>query len=175
MLKTIRNSLIVTSVLYIILGVILVIYPDTMLKIACTLIGAVTLIYGAVRVFGCMRDKENKSRFEMVVGILLAALGIFLLVCPQLVASVIPVALGLYIFVDSFTGISKAWEMKAQGYDRWWVGLLISLVVLVLGAILVLNPLLVWELPMLLIGIGFIVDGVGGLLNTILADRARRD
>lgn len=172
MLKSIRNSLIITSVLYIILGVVLVIFPQAMLSLACIAIGAVTLIYGGIRIFSYLKSKEEQGKFNLILGIVLAALGVFLLVCPQVVASFIPMALGIYLFIDSFSGLKKAMELHKLGFQNWWITLLISLAVLVLGAVLILDPLMVWKLPTVLIGVSFVVNGVGGLLNTIFTERA---
>ena len=46
MLKAIRNSLVLLALLYIVLGVVLILFPATSLNLACLLIGAVTLLYG---------------------------------------------------------------------------------------------------------------------------------
>ena len=111
MLKGIRNSIILTSLLYIVLGVVLIVFPEVSLGLACILIGAVTLIYGVVRIVAFVRDGgEASGRFDLFVGVLLAALGIFLLVCPQVIVSLIPIALGIYIIVDSVSAVKKALE-----------------------------------------------------------------
>lgn len=70
------------------------------------------------------------------------ALGIFLLVCPQVIVSLIPIALGIYIIVDSVSAVKKALDLKALGFEHW-VGLLFSwqLALLILGAVWVVRPL----------------------------------
>ena len=59
MLKAIRNSLVLLALLYIVLGVVLILFPATSLNLACLLIGAVTLLYGVVRIFGYTRAGEE--------------------------------------------------------------------------------------------------------------------
>ena len=49
MLKSIRNSLILSSLLYIVLGVVLLVMPELSLGFACLLIGGAVVIYGVVR------------------------------------------------------------------------------------------------------------------------------
>lgn len=175
MLKSIRNSLIFTSVLYVILGVVLMIYPTTALNISCILIGVVTLIYGGVRIAGYFRDGGTYSnRFDLFFGVVLAAVGVFLLVCPQFIVSLIPIALGIYILVDSFTAMKKALDMKALGFEKWWISFLVALALALCGAVMIFNPFGTMASLVMFIGAGFIFDGVYTLVNTIVADRVFR-
>ena len=113
-----------TSVLYAALGVVLMIFPGTALRLACTLIGLVTLGYGLTRVLSWRRLSQEaggySQRFDLFLGVVLGLLGLFLLVTPQVLVSIIPVALGLYVLVDSVSAGKRALDMKALGYQRWW-------------------------------------------------------
>ena len=55
MLKSIRNSLILSSLLYIVLGVVLLVMPELSLGFACLLIGGAVLVYGVVRLAAYLR------------------------------------------------------------------------------------------------------------------------
>ncbi len=176
MLKTIRNSLVCSSVLYILLGVALLLFPDAALKIACTLIGAVTLICGIIRIAGYFKEGGSySSRFDLFLGVLLSALGVFLLVTPQFIVSVVPVALGVYILVDSFTAMKKAVDMKTLGFGKWWVSFLIAVLLAACGVVMIVNPFGTVSALVMFIGAGFIFDGVYTLVNTIVADRIFRE
>lgn len=175
MLKSIRNSIAVTSVLYVILGVVLMVFPATALNLSCTLIGIVTLIYGAVRIVSYFRDGGTYSnRFDLFFGVVLAAVGVFLLVCPQFIVSLIPIALGIYILVDSFTAMKKALDMKALGFEKWWVSFLLALILAAFGVVMIVNPFGAMASLVIFIGAGFVFDGVYTLVNTMVADRIFR-
>ncbi len=175
MLKSIRNSLAVTSVLYIILGVVLMIFPSTALELACTFIGVVTLVYGAVRIVSYFRDGSSYAdRFDLFFGVLLAAAGVFLLVCPRFIVSLVPIALGIYILVDSFTAMKKALDMKALGFGKWWVSFLVAVLLAVFGVVMIVDPFGTAASLVVFIGWGFVFDGVYTLVNTLVADRVFR-
>lgn len=170
MLKSIRNSLVFTSVLYIILGVILMAFPDSSLNLACALIGVVTLAYAGVRIVSYFQNGGAYSnRFDLFLGVLLAVIGVFLLLCPQFIVSLIPIALGIYIVVDSFAAMKKALDMKALGFEKWWVSFLVALLLTVFGAVMIFNPFGTMASLVVFIGWGFIFDGVYTLVNTIVA------
>lgn len=136
----------------------------------------VTLGYGVVRVAGYFRGSGSyDQRFDLFLGIVLALLGVFLLVTPQVLVSVIPVALGLYILVDSVSAVKKALDMKALGFEKWWISLSAALVLALLGAVMVLRPFKAVESLVVFIGVGFVFDGVYTLVNTLVADRLYRD
>lgn len=179
MLKSIRNSLVLTSVLYAALGVVLMIFPGTALRLACTLIGLVTLGYGLTRVLSWRRLSQEaggySQRFDLFLGVVLGLLGLFLLVTPQVLVSIIPVALGLYVLVDSVSAGKRALDMKALGYQRWWAALAAALVLAAFGAVMVLRPFQTVESLVVFIGVGFVFDGVSTLAGTLAADRAYRD
>lgn len=176
MLKYIRNSLVLTSVLYTLLGLVLIAAPGSALKWACFLIGAVTLCYGAVRVVAYWKDGgAYGQRFDLFLGVTLILLGLFLLISPQFIVSVIPFALGVYILVDSVSAIKRALDMKALGFDKWWGPFIAALALAAFGAVMILNPFGAVETLVVFVGIGFVFDGVSTLINTVMADRLYRD
>lgn len=175
MLKGIRNSLVLTSVLYTLLGLALIIAPGPALKSACFLIGAVTLWYGGVRVMSYWKGGGSYSqRFDLFLGVVLLALGVFLLISPQLIVSMIPAALGIYILVDSISAIKRALDMKALGFEKWWGLFAAALVLAIFGAVMLLRPFATVEALVVFMGVGFVFDGISTLVSTILSDRLYR-
>ena len=175
MLKGIRNSFISTSVLYTLLGLVLIAAPGKAIRWACFLIGAVTLWYGISRIMAYRRSgMEYGRRFELFIGVALVALGAFLLVSPMFIVSIIPSALGIYILVDSVSAIKRALDMKALGFEKWWGPFISALVLSVFGAVMVLNPFGTLEALIRFVGVGFVFDGLSTLVSTILADRLYR-
>ena len=158
------------------MGALLIIFPDKALKLGCALIGVVTLGYGVVRVLSYMHGGSAQSqRFQLFAGVALGVIGIFLLVCPQFVVSLIPVALGVYILVDSIADIKQALDLKVLGFEKWWISLLASLLLAAFGVVMILQPFSLVSHLVIFIGVGFVFDGVFTLFNTVAADRAYKN
>lgn len=172
MLKSIRNSLIFTSLLYIVLGLVLVVQPGLSLGVARLFIGGVTLIYGVVRIVSYKRSGQQ-DRFELFVGILLALLGLFMLVWLQFLMALVPLFLGVYILVDSVGAVKRSLDMKSLGFDRWWISCLVAALLGVCGLVMIFDPFGTLEGLVMFIGFGFLFDGVYTLVNTILLERLR--
>lgn len=175
MLKSIRNSLILSSLLYVVLGLVMLWMPGLSLGFACLLIGAVTIFYGVVRIVAYVRGGVNGDKLDLFVGVLLVLLGLFLLVWTRFLVAVIPIVLGIYILVDSFTSLKKSLDMKALGFGRWWISCLVAVVLAVCGLVMIFNPFSTVETLVMFIGLGFLFDGIYTLVNTLLYERLFRN
>ena len=174
MLKSIRNSLILSSLLYIVLGVVLLVMPELSLGFACLLIGGAVVIYGVVRLAAYLRGGPAADKLDLVLGVLLILLGLFLLIWIRFLLAFVPVVLGIYILIDSFASLKRSLDMKALGFGRWWVSFLVAAALAICGLVMVLNPFGTIEGLVMFIGLGFLIDGVTTLVNTILLERLRR-
>ena len=160
MLKGIRNSIILTSLLYIVLGVVPSVFPEVSLGLACILIGAVTLIYGVVRIVAFVRDGgEASGRFDLFRGCAAGRSGHLPAGLPAGDRIADPHRPGHLYHRGQCFRRKKALDLKALGFERWWVSFLVALALLILGAVMVVRPLAAASVPVIFIGIVFLFDG----------------
>ena len=169
MRKESRNSFIVISILYIVLGVVLLMWPDMSLKIVCYAFGGLTFVYGLVRILFYIRNKDAVSFFkaDLIIGIIATAFGIFLLLQPSIVISVLPFIIGLFIVFSGIVQFQRALDVKKVKYEKWWSILLMAVIVIVLGALIMYNPFKTATLAIMVIGLVLIVDGVSNIFSTV--------
>ena len=97
MLKELKWEAILTGVLYILLGIVALLIPETMQKTLGYLIGIVLIVAGLISII-CylLRDaRENYYHNEFVFGILGIVLGAVVLYKVEIVISLIPFILGV--------------------------------------------------------------------------------
>ena len=84
------------------LGVVLIVHPGFTGIVICRTAGALALAFGAARVFSALRERDLMGwvRLDLVVGILLLAFGVFALVQPEAILSILPIVLGIYLLVE---------------------------------------------------------------------------
>ena len=130
------------SIFYILAGIILIIWPDIAVKIVCYIISAVLLIYGLIRILIYLRSDNTRRyfQFDLVVGIITIAFGLFILFKPVLFVSLLPFAIGLCILFDSIIKFQNAFDLKHAGLLYWQIPLAISIITAFLGLMLVINP-----------------------------------
>ena len=110
MLRYVKNGMLLLSIAFIALGLLLLVMPQTSLLWICYAFGAVVLITGVVCLvqYARLRGSGFAAPFFLVAGVSTAALGIFSLARPEVVASFLPVVFGLFILIDGCSRIGTA-------------------------------------------------------------------
>ena len=165
MLRYVKSGMMLLSIAYIVIGMMLLIMPQTSLLWICYAFGAVVLITGIVCLiqYARIRGTGFTAPFMLVGGVITAGLGIFTLAKPQVVASFLPVVFGIFIVVDGLSRIGSAIDLAKRKGQKWWVLLLLSIVSVALGILLVLHPFGAAVSLVMVCGILLIVEGAMNL------------
>ena len=141
-----KLSFLLAAVLYVILGLVLLIWPGVSATVFCYAFGGILLIYGMVAIVSFfLRDSwQGSFVFELFLGIVAAALGLF-------------------IVVDGLVNLKRALELRRMLYLRWTVPLALSAGSAVLGLVIVFQPFLAAEALVMLIGAVLIYEGLSDL------------
>lgn len=164
-LKGLKANYTVSAGLCTLLGLVLLIWPGTTMRIVCTLLGGMLLIYGLAQIVIYLINKERTmiSQGMMVFGIVLAVIGVWILMQPDMIIMAVPVIVGALIVIHGVHNVVQAVALKRDGYDRWWLALVFAALTVVLGGILVYNPFEVAETVVRFIGLFLIYDGVSDI------------
>lgn len=161
-LKEIKWDAMLSALLYVIMGVVLLLFPETTAKTLGYLIGAVAVLAGAVSMISyLLRDAhESYYRNDFVYGLVGIAVGCFVFYKVDLIISLVPFILGLLVIVSGCGKLQDVIDMKRLNYGNWAIMLAIAAVNVVLGIVLLLNPFSAAKLLFQVIGIGLIFSGV---------------
>ena len=141
MLKELKWEAILTGVLYILLGIVALLIPETMQKTLGYLIGVVLIVAGLVSII-CylLRDaRENYYHNEFVFGILGIVLGAVVLYKVEIVISLIPFILGVLVLCSGCSKLQDAIDLKRLGYGSWLGLLIVAAINIILGVVLILS------------------------------------
>lgn len=159
------------------LGICLIIWPGISAGVLCTLVGAVLLVVGALRI-GCYFQRGISAlwhRWELPLGILDALLGIYFFSRPGNVLMLLPVVVGIVIVVDSVFKLQTALELREMGLRRWWAMLALSILSILAAIFLIRNPFEGSVTLMIYLGISLTIDGLQSILFIhSVAKEARR-
>lgn len=174
--KDVKQNYSMSSLITLILGIILIGWPDLSGALMCYMLGGVLIIMGVIQLIAYYRGQREGfyCKFNMMMGIVLVLLGIWICARPSIILGLIPVVLGFILLLHAFQDFSYTIDIKNAGVERWWVALVATLVTFVLGVFLVLHPLLAFEMAMVYVGIGLVYNGVSDLVLIILAGYYRR-
>lgn len=168
-LKNMTVSFVFLSVLYLLLGIVLLVWPTLVMDIISYAFGAILLLYGLFAIVGFYRseDRRGGAFLGLFLGIVAAAVGAIMVLYPPLIQSIIPVILGLYIAIDGLLSVKRTLELHRMDYARWNVNLILSLISAGLGIFIVFHPLLTEASLFRVIGVVLIYAG-GSDLWTLL-------
>ena len=168
--KSIKVNILSSAILCLILGIVLVAYPNTSLTLVCRAVGVIVLITGLGFVFGYLKSGKSHwyGKIELVFGTILAIVGGFLVLRPLGLISIIPIIFGILFIYHGLANMRQAFELRQYKDKGWWLPVLIAATTIVLGVGIISNPFKTIEAIMRVIGACLIYDG---LVNTMLVGR----
>lgn len=152
----------VTAVVYIVFGFVLALNPGMSATLICTGIGICALAYGAftILIYFLRRSDDDASALTLPIGIAFAALGVFCLIAPSVVLSVIPLMFGIVLLIDGAGKLGSALELRRDGFNGWGIVACVAAIVMVFGLLLVTQPFVAVESIMMIFGAFLAADGL---------------
>ncbi len=134
-LKKTAWGAILGSLATILLGIFLIAWPDTIVKIAAYFVGAFLIIKGAYQVINYFVVKGQNDFFNnsLLSGVISLLIGIALLLIGEEIANVFRIVIGVWITYESLVRISTSIKLYSAGIDAWKYVLIFALMMLVLG------------------------------------------
>lgn len=164
-LKKIKTNVVISSLLCVVLGLVLVIRPGMSMRIVCTAVGIVLIVAGITRMidYFAARDGSMYSQVNLVFGIILAVVGVWIVLKPDTVLAIIPIIVGIVIVLHGINNIKQAMELWRDKYDKWWVAGIMGVLTVGFGVLLICRPFAAIDTVVMLIGMCLIYDGLSNI------------
>lgn len=174
--REIKWSFSLAAIVELLLGLLLALAPNTSSRLLCTLVGVVVLAYGAFNILSYVLDRGMSAyTFELLLGILAAAFGVFVLCNKDFIIKFLFIVLGLVVLVSSIAGIKRALNLRAFGYSRWWAAMMSASATCLIALSIILFPKLYGNMALMIIGLMLIVEAVSDLLSIRRLSRLAQD
>lgn len=167
--KCAKIAYIVSSVLMIALGLVLIIWPQIGLKIACYVVGAVACLFGIAKIVGYFsKDLFRLAfQFDLSLGILAILLGAVIIITPDTLGAALPYIFGIYALIDGIAKLQISIDAKRFGLKNWWILIMLSVLTCGAGILLMVYPNAGATLILILLGVSLIADGIENLCTVI--------
>lgn len=175
-LKELKWDALLTGILYILLGIVALVIPETMEKTLGYLLAVVLILAGAVSMIGyLLRDAhQNYYHNDFLYGLIGIGLGIFVLFKVEFIIAMIPFILGVLVLISGCSKLQDVIDMRRMEYGNWVVMLVFAVCNVGLGILLMCNPFQSANLLFRLIGIGLILSGATDCFTTLFFARKIR-
>lgn len=159
---------IISSVIFILLGIILVAHPETSLTIMsyaiCILLvgnGVYQLLMGYHSVSLALLDGFSGGLLSIILGILI-------LMKPVALAVIIPIAIGLWFIISSSYKLRIAIILRSTNESIWTLLFVMALLMMICGIILIFNPLSALVAITRMIGILMIIYSIIDIVEAVM-------
>ena len=96
------------SLLFIVTGIFLLLKPETVINYVCYVLGIILVLWGVVSIIQFFSDKNSTNYLSLnfIFGAFVFIFGIIILIKPSIIASIIPLLLGVWMIINGVTKLS---------------------------------------------------------------------
>ena len=119
-LKGLKVNYTVSALLCVALGLVLLIWPGTTTQVVCMVLGAALVVYGVLQIVFYLANKDRNIAMQgmMVFGIVVAVIGVWILLKPEMIIMAVPVIVGILIVIHGIHNVVQAIALKKDGYTN---------------------------------------------------------
>ena len=164
-LKKFKTNVVISSLLCVLLGLVLVLWPGLSIQIVCTAVGAVLIVSGGIRIVSYFTAKDGSmySQINLIFGIIFTVVGVWIVIKPDKVLAIIPIIVGIVIALHGLHNLQQAITLCKDKYDKWWIALLLGILTIGFGVLLIFRPFAAIDTVVMLIGVFLIYDGLSNI------------
>ena len=132
------NSSIVISVLMFVIGMIFIIFPDVSFTTITYVLAIILIVNGIYFII----EKETSMFFSsfLTLGIIELLLGVVMLLNPDIMKTLFPIVAGIVMVTKATLDLRLSLLLKKYEYDTWLSIFICSLIAIISGIIIIINP-----------------------------------
>lgn len=161
-IQKLKLNIFVPAVLCIIIGILLVAYPEDILLSISKLIAAIIVVMGVFLALFQFMDNKNNI-YGIAVGVIITLVGVWLIIKPDLVVTFIPIVVGVILVSRGVHDISLGLATKHLKGKGMALAIIVALIDIVCGAYCICAAFSIVKIVTIVMGIMFIIDGITDL------------
>lgn len=129
---------VVTSLIFGIIGLVMIYNPETTMKFISTILGIFFIVVGVIKVINYFVSKGNSTLFtnDIAWGLIAIIIGLVTMVYSNTIESVFRIMIGVWIIYSGFTRFSLSFRLKNIN-DKLWALVLTLAVLMIVGGLYV--------------------------------------
>ena len=166
-----KRSWIMTSIIMIAIGVVMIMCPVRYMGMLVSALGYVLLVAATVIILNFLSSKKVLINYIALTGALFVGLlGLFVLVHRRDILQILSLVFGLVLVIEGLSDLYNAFMYaRRAGRTAWWVLAVLSVLTVIFGLILLVNPW--WDTPAALkqvIGGMMLFSSVASIIRIVL-------
>lgn len=155
------------SLVYLLLGALLIIIPELQMEYVCYGISIVLVILGIIFIvkYFLTESYKNLNQYGFSIGVFLVIIGICTLVRNEQMARSFQLYIGVCILLTAIIKLQNAMDLKALKDRAWSVICIVSVVIMACAIIIIINPFSDRNYEIALTYFSLLFDGVISLFS----------
>lgn len=162
--KKVKWDSFIISILSIVIGILCVAMPSHSADVICIIFGCALIAIGITLFVRFISFESIFGEHILIFAIIMVIFGIFCLVYPNMIKSMMTVLCGIYIIIDSASSLNDSIYLARAEYKGWLVLFILSLVCIVLGVCVMFST---FDTVVIFAGVSLIIEGVKRFALTI--------
>lgn len=132
---------IISSVLFLVLGIIVVLYPDAIMTFISYVLGIAFILIGMIKMVSCFTNKDHRNGYhlELIFGLIVIGAGIFVITCGNTIGALFRIIVGIWIVYNGMISFMTSFQLKRIGLRIWPLLLMMSIIMIIAGGYVIVN------------------------------------
>lgn len=132
---------ILESLIFIILGIILVSNPEGTITVISRILGTVFIVIGILKIISYFmtREKDDFYNYDLIYGIIAIIIGIVVIAYMNIIGSLFRIIIGIWIIYTALIRINLAIKIKKINSTIWIYSLMLAILMIICGVYTIVN------------------------------------
>lgn len=132
---------ILTSIIFAVLGGILIWKPNETIKVISYILGSIFIIIGIAKTINYFlsKGKYELYNYNLVFGLMAVVLGIVTICCSDTIGAIFRIIIGIWIVYSSLVRFNLSLKLKSMDVKMWIYSLILAMLMFVCGLFIALN------------------------------------
>lgn len=157
---------IVTSIVFAVLGLVLMFNPAQVLTIICYILGAIFIILGGVKIaaYFMAKGKYDIYNYDFAFGIIALIAGIVIIFASETIMKILAIVIGVWIIYSGLVRLGLAFKLRKAKSDFWITVAVIAVIIIICGLYMVIDSSVIVSTIGLIMLIYAILDLIQGFI-----------
>ena len=151
---------IVTSLMFVLFSILLIVKPTEMVTVISILLGAIFIVIGFLKLVDYFTSKD-KEDYLLTIALISVIFGVIVLFCSDVIAGVFRIILGIWIVASGIKNFQTSLAWKDVKSALWTVTILFAMLMIVAGVVVLVST----QLAIQILGIIILVYAVLDLIT----------
>lgn len=155
------------AIICLVLGLLLLLLPQTMLNIIVFVLAAYLFIMGLLGILSYFNKRRTSDALtiDFISGLFSALIGLVLALFNRQIIGLIPIILGIFVVLSGALSLTQALDLRKANNRSGRALLIYSLLLIVVGIVAILNPFGSMATLTRLLGVVLLLMGIGDMVT----------